>query len=65
MVEFRIPSVSETSVSRDYLSSDFSCVQRSDDSIARADLIFLSQTPPMWPSAGGFLINLTKSPPRL
>ena len=63
--EFRIPSVSATSVSRDSSSSYFPCIERRDDSIARADLICLSQTPPMSLAAGGFLIHLTKSPPRL
>ena len=37
--EFRIPFVSVTSVSRDFLSSEFSCIKRRDGSIARADLI--------------------------
>ena len=63
--KFRIPSVSATSVSRDSLSSDFPCAERRDDSIAQADLIYLSQMPPMWLAASGFLIHLTKSPPRL
>ena len=63
--EFRIPSVSATSVSTDSSSSDFPCFERRDDSIAWADQICLSQTPPMWLAAGGFLIHLTKSPPRL
>ena len=63
--KFRIPSVSATSVSRDSLSSDFPCAKRKDDSIAWADLIYLSQMPPMWLAAGGFLIHLIKSLPRL
>ena len=46
--EFRIPSVSATSVGRDPLSSDFPCVKRRDDSIAWADLICLSQTTCSW-----------------
>ena len=63
--EIRIPSVSASSVRRDSLSSDFPCFERRDDSIARGDLIRLSQTSPMWLAAGGFLIHLFKSPPRL
>ena len=63
--EFRIPFVSATSVSRDSLPSNFPCVERRDDSIAWADLIFLSQTPLMWLAAGGFLIHLTKFPLKL
>ena len=63
--EFRIPSVSATSVSRDSLSSDFPCVERRDDSIVWADLICLSQIPTIWLAASGFLIHLTKSPPKL
>ena len=63
--EFRIPSVSATSVSRDSLLSDFPYVERRNNNIAQADLICLSQTSPMWLAAGSFLIHLTKSPPRL
>ena len=62
--ELRISSVSATSISRDSSSRDFPCVERRDESIARADLICLSQMPPMWLAAGGFLIHLNKSPPR-
>ena len=60
--EFRIRSVSANSISRDSLSNDFLCVEGRDDSITQADLICLSQMPPMWLAAGGFLIHLTKSP---
>ena len=52
--EFRIPSVSANSLSKDSSSSDFPCVERGDDSIAGADPICLSQMPPMWLAAGGF-----------
>ena len=63
--EVRIPSFLATSVSRDSLSSHFPCVERRDDSIIRADLICLSQMPPIWLAAVGFLIHLIKSPPNL
>ena len=63
--EFRIPFVSATSVSRDSSSDNFPCVEKRDDSIIRAGLICLSQTPPIWLAAGGLLIYFTKSPPRL
>ena len=60
-----ILSFSATSVSRDSSSNNFPCVERRDDNIKRADLICLSQTPPMWLGAGWLLIYFTKSPPRL
>ena len=63
--EFRIPSVSATSVSRDSWSSDFPCNERRDDNITQADLIWLCQTPAMRLAAGGFLIHLTKYPSKL
>ena len=63
--EFRIPSVSATSVSRESSSRDSPCVERKDGSITWADQICLSQMRPMWLAAGGFLIHLTESPPRL
>ena len=63
--EIRIPSVSASSVSRDSLSGDFPSFERRYDSTAWGDLICLSQTSLMWLAAGGFLIHLFKSPPRL
>ena len=45
--EFRIPSVSATSVSRDSSSSDFPCIERREDSIALSDLICFFQMPPL------------------
>ena len=43
--EFRVHSVSATSVTRDSLSSEITCLKRWDDSIACEDLICLSQVP--------------------
>ena len=63
--EFRIPFVSATSVRRDSLSNDFPCVERRDDIIAQADLIYFSQMLPMWLVAVRFLIHFTKSSLRL
>ena len=63
--EFSIPSVLAAIVSRDSSSIDFPCVERRDDSIAWAGLIYLSKMPPMCIAAGGFLIHLTKSCLRL
>ena len=63
--EFKIPSVSTNSGSRDSSSSGFPCFERRDDSIAWADRIYLSQMPPLWLAACGFLIHLTKSPLKL
>ena len=41
--EFRITSVSATSISRDYSSSDSPCIERNNDSIAQAHIICFSE----------------------
>ena len=57
-LEFTIASVSARNVLSDSSFRDLPCVCNKDISIVLADLICLSQTPPIWLNAGGFLCQI-------
>ena len=59
----KIPLVSVTNARSDSYSSGFPYVLRKYKIIAQADLICLSQMPPMWLAAGWFLTHFIQSRP--
>ena len=54
-MEYNIASVSASSVLNDSSFNDLPCVFKRDNRIVCPDWLYLSETPPMCPDAGGFL----------